>query len=291
MTLTRDVTDLLNALPWYHTIEIQGYRTPGRFDHLPYLPHYHFPESLEGQSVLDVGCSDGFFSFALERRGAGSVLALDGNRQDGSLTDMDYSPALRQEAEAKYRARSGEFSRLFEEARRKADAERATTFHIAKALLGSSAEHRYASIYALDALGSSYDVVFCGTMSEHLKNPLAGFEQLRAVTRRLLIFAACGMILSPALSARKELLAKVLDGVARKAGLGRRLLLSDDTICRYTGHEYHNSFFRCTVPAMTAMLVASGFPRVGLKSTFVLESARGGPLSSPHAVFHCYTDN
>ena len=34
------------------------------------LPRLHLPESLAGQSVLDVGCWDGFYSFDAERRGA-----------------------------------------------------------------------------------------------------------------------------------------------------------------------------------------------------------------------------
>jgi hypothetical protein len=36
------------------------------------------------------------------------------------------------------------------------------------------------------------------------------------------------------------------------------------------------------------MLIASGFSRADLKSTFVLHASRGGALESPHAVFHCY---
>jgi SAM-dependent methyltransferase len=278
---------LVETIPWYHTIELQGVLTPGRFDHRPYLPHYQLPLDLEGQTVLDVGCSDGFFSFELESRGARRVVAIDGNPQDGSLGEMDYSPALRAQAEAKYRPRR-ELSHRLEEIRREVGAEEATTFHIAKALRGSRVERRMGSIYRLAALGEAYDVVFCGTVSEHLKNPLAALEELRSVTKGLLVFAACGMILPAPLSSGRASLAKVLEGVARRAGLGPLLILPDDTLCRYTGHQAHNSFFRATVPAMKAMLEASGFSRVELRSTFVLESVRGGRLSSPHAVFHGY---
>lgn len=281
---------LLNAFHWYQTIDIKGAPTPGRFNHQEFLPHYHLPESLEGRTVLDVGCSDGFFSFEFERRGARTVLAVDANRQDGSLEDLDYSPALKTQALEKYQdGRRPEVQRAREEARREVGAERATTFHVAKALLASRVQHSFLSIYELHELADTYDVVFCGTLSEHLKHPLGALEQLRAVTRDLCIFAACGMILTRPLSSGEVVLAKILEKLALGAGLGSLLMLPDDTVCRYTGHEYHNSFFRCTVPAMEAMLKASGFSHVELKSTFVLTAAPGKePLSSPHAVFHCY---
>lgn len=83
------IESYLSAFYWYHTIDIGGTLTDGRFDHRPYLDRYDFPESLDGKSVLDVGCADGFFSFESERRGAGSVLAVDVNRQDGTLLDME----------------------------------------------------------------------------------------------------------------------------------------------------------------------------------------------------------
>jgi 2-polyprenyl-3-methyl-5-hydroxy-6-metoxy-1,4-benzoquinol methylase len=35
------------------------------------------PEDLRGQSVLDIGCNEGFFSFAAEKRGASRIVAID----------------------------------------------------------------------------------------------------------------------------------------------------------------------------------------------------------------------
>ena len=239
--------------------------------------------------MLDVGCADGFFSFEFERLGAKNVLAMDTNRQDGSVEGMDYSPALYDRAMEKREAsRRPETQRRRKEVQKQLGAEQPTTFHVAKALLGSQVDHQVGSIYDLHEFDRSYDVVFCGTVSEHLKNLLGALEQLRGATRRLCIFAACGMILPLPLSGGKALFAKALEKFARKAGLGSLLMLPEDTICRYTGHSHHNSFFRCTPPAMKAMLVASGFSRVELKSTFWLTSVRGTPFASPHAVFHCY---
>lgn len=41
------------------------------------LPHFGLPEDLTGMRVLDIGCSEGFFSFEAERRGAKEVVAID----------------------------------------------------------------------------------------------------------------------------------------------------------------------------------------------------------------------
>lgn len=74
--------------PWFHQLDLgQGVRTrdvapsggPQPTDHP--LPRWHkirevLPADMQGMSVLDVGCSDGFFSFEMARRGA-SVLAVD----------------------------------------------------------------------------------------------------------------------------------------------------------------------------------------------------------------------
>jgi tRNA (mo5U34)-methyltransferase len=65
---------------WWHEIELApGIVTPGDDSNrmkLPILDELGLPSDLTGVRALDVGCSDGFFSFELERRGA-SVLAID----------------------------------------------------------------------------------------------------------------------------------------------------------------------------------------------------------------------
>ncbi len=63
---------------WWHTIDLgNGVITPGS-DNSPYkLQQLGMPDDLHGKTVLDVGASDGFFSFEAERRGASRVLATD----------------------------------------------------------------------------------------------------------------------------------------------------------------------------------------------------------------------
>ena len=65
---------------WWHEIEVApGIITPGDDSNrmkLPILDELGLPGDLKGARALDIGCSDGFFSFELERRGA-DVLAID----------------------------------------------------------------------------------------------------------------------------------------------------------------------------------------------------------------------
>jgi tRNA (mo5U34)-methyltransferase len=63
---------------WYHIFEIfPGVLTPGISDSLEMLRQMNLPEDLTGKTVLDIGASDGFFSFECLRRGAKYVTALD----------------------------------------------------------------------------------------------------------------------------------------------------------------------------------------------------------------------
>src|SRR3989442_987740 len=65
---------------WWHEIELApGIITPGDDSNrmkLPILDALGFPKTMVGLRALDIGCSDGYFSFEMERRGA-SVVAVD----------------------------------------------------------------------------------------------------------------------------------------------------------------------------------------------------------------------
>ncbi len=65
---------------WWHEIELApGIVTPGddsNREKLPVLEELGLSSRLDGVRALDIGCSDGFFSFELEKRGA-EVVAMD----------------------------------------------------------------------------------------------------------------------------------------------------------------------------------------------------------------------
>jgi tRNA (mo5U34)-methyltransferase len=78
---TRTNSELRKAISehfWWHDMELRpGITTPGHANVQAMLPYYGIPEDLTGQSVLDIGCWDGFYSFECERRGAERVVSSD----------------------------------------------------------------------------------------------------------------------------------------------------------------------------------------------------------------------
>src|SRR2546423_11103508 len=78
-TMSSDrLREAVNGIKWFHRIDLgHGVVTPGIDDTPAKLATIGLPVDLHGQSVLDVGAWDGFFSFEAERRGARRVLATD----------------------------------------------------------------------------------------------------------------------------------------------------------------------------------------------------------------------
>ena len=64
---------------WFQRIRLSpDLVTPGWSDpEVEKLPHFGLPDDLTGLRVLDIGCSEGYFSFEAERRGAAEVIAID----------------------------------------------------------------------------------------------------------------------------------------------------------------------------------------------------------------------
>lgn len=68
---------------WHHDFEIfPGVWTKGSYNPSDLLRKINFPEDLTGQSVLDIGPSDGFFSLEAKKRGA-RVLSVDYRPKEG----------------------------------------------------------------------------------------------------------------------------------------------------------------------------------------------------------------
>jgi SAM-dependent methyltransferase len=162
------VTDLaarVAANPgWYHTIELApGVVTPGHVD-LRGLPEAVLPASLAGARALDIGTFDGFWAFALERRGAAEVVALD----VPALGEAEWPPANRERLEA---------------AAAVMDVELGRGFAIAAEALGSRARRVEINVYDLDAeaVGGPVDFAFLGAMLLHLRDPVRALEAVRGV--------------------------------------------------------------------------------------------------------------
>lgn len=136
---------------WRHRIPLpNGTVTPGSQNMLAQLPLICLPEDLSGKTVLDIGCSDGFFSFECEKRGASRVLAVD----DFSSVYID-SPA---------------------------------GFQVAHEILGSKVEYLEADLFSLNSeeIGQFDLVLFLGVLY-HLKHPLLALERIANLCKGQLI--------------------------------------------------------------------------------------------------------
>jgi tRNA (mo5U34)-methyltransferase len=155
---------------WYHTIEVApGLLTPGWFDLRPILDRMPWPD-VRGKRCLDIGTYDGFLAFELERRGASEVLATD--IADHEL--WDWPPHMRERGVDHLRALAGPRKGL--------------GFEIARRLLGSSVQLAELSAYDLspERIGE-FDVVVCGSLLLHLRDPLRALETIRSVCRGQLL--------------------------------------------------------------------------------------------------------
>jgi tRNA (mo5U34)-methyltransferase len=155
----------LDDIGWYHTQELgPGVVTPGMFDLRPFVGHYGLPDDLSGMRALDVGTFEGFWAFELERRGA-EVTAIDVDR----IQDLDWPPRLRPAS----------------------DERRGEGFELAKAALGSSVERVGVSVYDAtpEALGGRFDLVFCGSVLIHLRDPMLALERMAALCDGRLVLA------------------------------------------------------------------------------------------------------
>ncbi len=149
---------------WYHSIEVApGVVTPGVFDLRPIIARLPWPD-VRGRRCLDVGTYDGFLAFELERRGAAEVMATD----IADHEQWDWPLHLR--------ARGPEYLRHV------AGMKRGVGFEIARRLLNSTATLDEVSVYDLDpARVGSFDVVVCGSLLLHLRDPLRALAAIRSV--------------------------------------------------------------------------------------------------------------
>ncbi len=148
---------------WYHTIDVApGVPTPGVFDLRPVVERLPWPD-VRGKRCLDVGTYDGFLAFELERRGAAEVVATD----ISDHAEWDHEVRL-----------GGQSTELLEEIA----GEKGAGFEIARELLGSSVVKEEINAYDLSPqrLGE-FDVVVCGSLLLHLRDPLRALAAIRSV--------------------------------------------------------------------------------------------------------------
>jgi tRNA (mo5U34)-methyltransferase len=151
---------------WYHTIDVApGVTTPGGFDLRHALDFLPWPD-VSGKRCLDVGTFDGFFAFELERRGAAEVIGID----IPDANDCDWPVDVRPGVPGAARSLAS------------AGPPRGDGFRLIAELTGSRAEWRALNVYDLDPADiGTFDVVVCGSLLLHLRDPIRAVEAIRGV--------------------------------------------------------------------------------------------------------------
>lgn len=159
---------------WYHTLELApGVVTPGHFDLRPVVDRLPWPD-VEGRRCLDVGTYDGFLAFELERRGAREVVAVDISDHESWDWPADVlarGPGHMRDL-GRFLGRKGE------------------GFEVARRALRSAVRKAQVNAYDLSpgALGR-FDVVVCGSLLLHLREPVRALEAMRTVCAGVLLSA------------------------------------------------------------------------------------------------------
>jgi tRNA (mo5U34)-methyltransferase len=212
---------------WYHTLELgDGVVTRGMFDHRPVVDRYLIPEDLSGMHCLDVGTMDGFWAFEMERRGAERVVAADLS----SPEDLDWPPRWREQVEPTL------------------DEQKSHRFQLAHSALSSSVERVERSVYELGPDLGHFDLIFCGDLLVHLKDPITAVQRMHGVCRGSTI--VCTPI--------------------KRFRFGRRRALAEfDGIDEF-------QWWLLSEAALERMMLAVGFRRVEVGESFELPATEPG---------------
>ena len=146
-----NVRSEIEQVKWYHRIDLgNGTVTPGLVQGLS-LDQLQLPHDLRGQTVLDIGAWDGYYSFLAERAGASRVLATD------RYAWLHWPTGKR-------------------------------GFELARAALDSKVEDRTIDVMDLspETVGTFDIVLFLGVLY-HLRHPLLAIDQLFNVTRKMMV--------------------------------------------------------------------------------------------------------
>ena len=224
---------------WYHTHDLgDGVITPGMFDHRAAVDRYLIPDDLSGMRCLDVGTMDGFWAFEMERRGAHEVLAAD---LSGDPDLLDWPPRWRERVTTEL------------------DEEKEQRFEFVRQSLGSNVRRVERSVYDLGPDLGEFDLIFCGDLLIHLKDPITALQRIHSVCRGSAI--VCNPI--------------------KKFRLGRGPMVEFDGIDEF-------QWWLLSEEALERMMRAVGFERVEVGKSFELPATGGGDWKGLRGIVRGY---
>jgi len=237
---------------WYHTVAYENVFSKGTFDYTDLVHKLKFPDMAD-MSILDVGCSDGFFSkYFLEEKNASYTLGIDFNEYDNSIA-FEVLDSYKKDYEDKY-SEMNDFEILKNEYEL-LGLKDSNKYNLLKKAFNLNMEFQKGSIYDLGKFGA-HDVTFCGSLLEHLRDPVTAIEQLFGVTKKF-----CIIDISNSLN---NILTRLNYPLIKYTGAG--------------GNFYHHSD-----SAIKLMMKAVGFKKIDTIANYKIKIEKYG-YYIPHAV-------
>lgn len=190
---TKSINKIIEDGQWYHTIEFNNKKSDGTFDYTDLIDKLNYPD-MDNKTILDVGCSDGFFSkYFLTKLNAKEVTGVDINKYDGSVAFE-----VLNSFEDKYKSKYLEHDDFFElkEYYEDLDLINSNKYLFLKKIFGLEMNYKYGSIYDLTEF-EEHDITFCGSLLEHLRDPITAMEQLFFKTKDFCIIDVSNSFKNP----------------------------------------------------------------------------------------------
>lgn len=254
-----NINDLFEKGRWYHCFRYEDMVSNGTYDVEKYIHHYQFDDDYGGKTVLDVGCSDGYFSFWVKKNGAKRVLGIDSNKYDGSLAFVPAN-AFKHLHEEKYKLYSNDYL-AFKSVYEDLGLDTPNKLLLMRKLTGLDVEYSNGSVYDLTPYGE-FDIVMCNDLLEHLRDPISAVEQLYFSTKEKCIITVSSAMKTNWLDRNKP-------------------------VAMYVAHESGGAFFNLSETAGMAICKSAGFRKVEVVSRFDMMNRRHR-VTNPHFVLHAY---
>ena len=139
---------------WYHAMNINGIQTKNTRTSSQYQMWISqvIPNDLTGKNILDVGCTDGFYSFLCEQRNANRMLAIDYEGFDKHKKMPESAKKINP-----------------------------NNFELYKKLLDSKVEYRKLDVYNIDLIKETFDFVLFFGVYYHLENLISALKKIYSV--------------------------------------------------------------------------------------------------------------
>ena len=247
------VENIFTKGTWYHTFEFNDKKSLGTFDYSEKINSLNIP-NLKNKSVLDVGCSDGYFSYYFkETLEAKRVLGIDYNKYDGSV-NFEVLNNLKEE-QLKKHSDHNDFN-VLKDSYLKLGLNDSNKFNLIKKIFNLDIEFKDASIYDLSDL-DNFDVTFCGSLLEHLRDPITAIEQLYFKTNEYCIIDVSNPF--------------------------NRFQILQLPILKYSGASGH--FYRLSEKATSLMMHKIGFKNIQIISRYNIKNLKHGNLQKHFVIY------